>query len=199
MKKTMALFLAAVLSLSLFGCGESKDKKEPKEKEQENTQEKAQAMVSEAMDNYNKAQEEQKKREEEIKDTFENKQRKIEDAEFDTIGFNGESTSTIKLKSFVVIGGKYDNNADERYLVLTFDYTNNRDGDCCFNTVGNKFETYQDGVKLDEVIGEFDKEIYTQIKSGKTIEVVNTIKLRNDTSDVEFEVGDETVYTLKIK
>ena len=38
-----------------------------------------------------------------------------------------------------------------------------------------------------------------RFKSGKTIEVVYTIKLRNDTSDVEFEVNDEMLYTLKIK
>ena len=191
MKKAMALFLAAVMSLSLFGCGKSKLQKQAED---------AAGKVSDMFDELGKAQEEQKRRKDEIKDTFENKQRKIEGAEFDILDYNGESMSTIKLKSFVVVGSEYEHQADDRYLILTLDYTNNRENDSFFVSTGWGFEAYQDGVKLDHGYSNgFDKEQTTQIKKGKTIEVVCTINLRNDTSDVEFEVGDETVYTLKIK
>ena len=176
------------MSLSLFGCGKSK---------LEEQAEQAMETTNSAMGYLEEFKANQEKKEKEQKEIFENKQKKIKDAEFDTFAYDGEtSVATIKLKSFVILGGKYDNNADERYLVLTLDYTNNWEEDSSF---GWGFETYQDGVKLSGVYGDFDKEHDTTIKSGKTIEVVCTIKLRNDTSDVEFEVNDETVYTLKIK
>ena len=191
MKKAMALFLAAVMSLSLFGCGKSKLQKQAED---------AAGKVSDMFDELGKAQEEQKRRRDEIKDTFENKQRKIEGAVFDILDYDGENMSTIKLKSFVVVGSEYEFQADDRYLILTLDYTNNQENDSFFVVNGWGFEAYQDGVKLNHGHSNgFDKEQTTQIKKGKTIEVVCTINLRNDTSDAEFEVGDETVYTLKIK
>lgn len=187
MKKTLAFCLVAALSLSLSGCGKSMMERE---------MDKAKEMVSGVFDSLNKYQNEQQDREKERKDAFENKQKKIKDAEFDVFDYNDESIATIKLKSFVVVGGRYSYDADERELVLTLDFTNKDDRDADFDY---GFKAYQDGVRLNFISGEFDKETYTTIKSGKTIEVVCTIKLRNDTSDVEFEVGDETVYTLKIK
>ena len=189
MKKSMALFLAAVLSLSLFGCGKSKIQQQVEDNVD---------YVSDAVNHVKEYQQETKRKEEENKDKFANKQKKIKNAEFEMPDpYDEESLgATVKLKSFVVIEQTYN---DNKLLVVTVDFTNETDGEASFSQFSGFIDTYQDGVRVGKGYSVFDKEMTTSIKGGKTIECVFTIELRDDKTDVEFDVNDEEVYTLKIK
>ena len=189
MKKVGVLILAGILCLSLFGCGKSE-----MEKNQEEFAGAANDVWKE-MQNQNKKREEIKEENEKI---FTKKQKSIDNAVLEVTG--DRNPATMVLKSYVIVSDTY--NPEDKILVLTMDYTNKYD-DYDFHSgvfMNNHTALYQDGVALSQSgITGFEKDQYTSIRSGATIEVIYSYKLRNETSDVEFEVDKEPAYTLKIK
>jgi len=114
---------------------------------------------------------------------------------------------SIALKSYAVI-----DIYNQKSLVLCFDYTNNNASmDLSFlNYIGN-LSLYQNGVRISYHPSLADKDCSTAVKNGTSIEVIATYSLRDDSTDVLFEVVDPKsyaenkqdrvcgTYTLKIK
>lgn len=94
----------------------------------------------------------------------------------------------------------------EQKQIVTFDYTNtNPAEDRCFSNLGGWMRIYQDSAQINTTSTNLDKDVYTYIKPGATIEVTASTALRNNSSDVLFETinwRDDTIIsscTLKIK
>lgn len=91
-------------------------------------------------------------------------------------------------------------------LIIKFDYTNNSDKAKCFiNDYNCNVMAYQDGIELDDPgitsqSGVYDyNDAFTMIKSGATISTELVFVLRNTTSAVELELGNDEQYNPQIK
>lgn len=177
-KKILLLGLAAALSLSVCGCGKS---------EEPQTAEEAMEQAKSAMSQIGKAMD--KKKEEEQKQ-FEKNEKKLDNAVIED-----ENSGKAVLKSYAVLKDKDSGSAK---LTLIADYTNQSGYDMSFSSFAAGMTLYQDGVMLNTAYSPLNKDDGTVIKQDAKIEVVYSYSLRNDTSDVEFEVDGNTVYTLKL-
>ena len=112
----------------------------------------------------------------------------------------------LKLKEYgivdsILLEGK-------RSIVITFDYTNNREANDMFGAiVGKATESrlilYQDGIELrpDGVLA-MKKNYDSLIKQGATIETIYGFTLENETSDIEVELmnysGEKSTCIIKL-
>lgn len=185
MKKVILFMLAAVLSLSLYGCGGAVNNK--------NT---SSGVVNNVPKQQKNSSEEAAKIAEQNKNEFANEQKTINDATFEVNTEDGNA-ATMKLKSFVILDNQ--NIADKKTIVLTLDCTNNSDEEMNFDTLFGPVGLFQDGVRLPVYSTEFDNNSTTPIKNGETVEVICSYYIGSETSDIEFKVADETVSTLKLQ
>ena len=181
--KKIAILLVMVICVSIAGCGNLKE-----------------FLAREAIDNaqtiWGELIEEAEEAETKTKTEFEQKQIAVEGGVLKSVD-DGQAA----IKSYAVM-----KRFDEYCLVVTFDYTNtNPTEDRCFSNLGGWMRIYQDSAQINTTSTNLDKDVYTYIKPGATIEVTASITLRNNSSDVLFETinwRDDTIissYTLKIK
>lgn len=99
----------------------------------------------------------------------------------------------VAIKDYQILKDYEGNDA----IAITYDFTNNSDEAISFDAAC-MHKVFQDGVELEYTSVYLDEESYkmadetsfTEIKSGKTLEVTTTDKLNDTTNSVEVEVEE---------
>lgn len=118
----------------------------------------------------------------EREENFEKNQKKVSGAEIYVA-----DAYEIKIKSY---GIEYSDFYKSDIITIKADFTNLFDRNTSFLNFRADITAYQDGIVLSEVFGDYDQELGTSIKPGKTIEVAFSYILRNTDSDLELEGMD---------
>ena len=189
MKKTLALFLATVLSLSLFGCGKpDKEEEEATDARWEENVKKIKEELEEKEKQDEESQKEYEEREKRNKELYAENMKTLEDAGFDIRGYDGNVWATVTLKSYSIINESYGSYS----VVISADFTNKKEFDMSYKDCAIYVEP-----KLS--YSEFDMGQDTKVKPGESTAFVFTVYVSKDKPNIEFKVSDETVYTLKTR
>jgi len=217
MKKIVTLFTVFALCLAMTACSDSDSDRKKRDRDSKDSD--SNSSFSDTQDNSDdlgytppgmnmsqKDMEEQVKRnfdssvnvmEEIMTEGQQSRDKELSDTQkaYENKKVNVNKTITtdcakIKFKSYAILDRQIGSKT-EKVLVMTFDYTNTDDYEWHFYVPFQ--DVYQGGVYIPQALYILDKDTYTSIRKGTTLEVVTSYTLRNEKDPIELIFSNNEV------